>query len=136
MCFVKTSHPVGHPIHHGGLITSHFKCIIYDALRDLVPSVQFKKCDVNDRVIILVKLHVEACNFTKNISPSWVFFTFLKLNEWYQIVQSITYILPINRSAVLPTSSDANRTTVAVLPPIRWLWSPRPICHTILGKLS
>ena len=43
------------------------------------------------RVLILVRLRASACNFTKiNISP-WVFFTFLKLYKWYQIVQRVTY---------------------------------------------
>ena len=29
-------------------------------------------------------------NFTKSITSSWVFFTFLKLYKWYQIIQNIT----------------------------------------------
>ena len=33
-----------------------------------------------------------ACNFTKSNTPPWVFFTFLKLNKWYQIAQNILYI--------------------------------------------
>ena len=41
-------------------------------------------------VLILVKLQPSACNFTKINSPSWVFFAFFKLYEWYQIVQRIT----------------------------------------------
>ena len=28
--------------------------------------------------------------FTKSNTPPWVFFTFLKLYEWYQIAQNIT----------------------------------------------
>ena len=32
-----------------------------------------------------------TCNFTKNNTPPWVFFTFFKLYKWYQIAQSITY---------------------------------------------
>ena len=43
-------------------------------------------------VLILVKLNVEACNFTKINTPPWVFFTFLKLHEWYQIAQNNTYV--------------------------------------------
>ena len=31
-------------------------------------------------------LIAEACNFTKINTPPWVFFTFLKLYKWYQIV--------------------------------------------------
>ena len=30
-----------------------------------------------------------ARNFTKSNTPSWMFFMFLELCEWYQIVQSI-----------------------------------------------
>ena len=29
---------------------------------------------------------------TKSNTPSWVFFTFFKLNKWYQIAQNITNI--------------------------------------------
>ena len=31
----------------------------------------------------------KACNFTKIKTPPWVFFTFFKLYEWYQIAQRI-----------------------------------------------
>ena len=30
-------------------------------------------------------------NFTKGITPPWVFFTFFKLHKWYWIVESITF---------------------------------------------
>ena len=33
-----------------------------------------------------------ACNSTKNNTPSWMFFTFLKLYKWYQIAQRITFV--------------------------------------------
>ena len=41
-----------------------------------------------------VLLYYESCrflasNFTKNNTPPWVFFTFLKLYKWYQIAQSV-----------------------------------------------
>ena len=36
---------------------------------------------------------VARCNFTKSITPPWVFFTFFKLNKWYQIAQGITYMI-------------------------------------------
>ena len=36
-------------------------------------------------VLILVKLQIEASNFTKINTPPWVFFTFFKLYKWYQI---------------------------------------------------
>ena len=42
------------------------------------------------RVLILVKLQAEACNFTKINNLPWVFFTFFKLYKWYQIAQRIT----------------------------------------------
>ena len=37
-------------------------------------------------VLLLVKLQA------KNNTPPLVFFTFLKLYEWYQIAQNITYV--------------------------------------------
>ena len=43
-------------------------------------------------VILLVKLQAEAYNFTKSNTFPYVFFTFLKLNEWYQIAQSMPYL--------------------------------------------
>ena len=33
---------------------------------------------------------LKAYNYTKSNTPSWVFFTFLKLKKCYQIVQNIT----------------------------------------------
>ena len=36
-------------------------------------------------------LQAEACNFTKSNTPTWVLFMFFKLNEWYQIAQSMTF---------------------------------------------
>ena len=41
----------------------------------LLPFVQIK----------IREKHPLACNFTKSSTPSWVFFTFLKLYKWYQI---------------------------------------------------
>ena len=41
-------------------------------------------------VLLLVKLHAKAWNFTKGNTPPWVFFTFFKLKKWYQIAQNIT----------------------------------------------
>ena len=35
-----------------------------------------------------------ACNFTKNNTLPWVFFTFFKLYKWYQIAQRTTYTFP------------------------------------------
>ena len=56
-----------------------------DALRNLVPFVQFKKREKHPwRSVIL------ACNFTKSNTPPWVFFTFFILCKCYQIAQRIT----------------------------------------------
>ena len=44
--------------------------------------------NTHGRVLLLVKLQSEACDFG---TPSWVFLTILKLPKWYQIAQSITY---------------------------------------------
>ena len=52
---------------------SHFFILIYGALRDLVPFVQFKNVkNTHGGVLFLVK-------FTEINTPPWVFFTFLKL---------------------------------------------------------
>ena len=32
-----------------------------------------------------------ACNFTKSVTPPWVFFTFFKFCKWYQIAKIVTY---------------------------------------------
>ena len=52
---------------------------IFGALGDLVPCAQFKKRE---------KHPWRSVN-----TPPWVFFTFFKLYEWYQIAQSITYLV-------------------------------------------
>ena len=43
-------------------------------------------------VLLLGKLHAEACNFTKSNTPQWVFYTFFKLYKLYQIAQSVSYM--------------------------------------------
>ena len=48
------------------------------------------------RVLLLVKLQASACNFTKSNTPPSVFFMFFKLYKWYQIVQSVSFIIPEN----------------------------------------
>ena len=45
--------------------------------------------NIHGGVILLVKLQASACNFTKSITPPWVFFMFLKLDNWYKIAQSV-----------------------------------------------
>ena len=44
------------------------------------------------RVLLLVKLHAEACNFTKSNTPPWVFFAFFRSWNLYQIAQSVSYM--------------------------------------------
>ena len=47
---------------------------ICDALRNLVPFVQFKKCEnTHGGMLLLVKFQF------KSNTPSWMFFTFFKL---------------------------------------------------------
>ena len=43
-------------------------------------------------VLLLVKLRLLACNFSKSNTFPWVFFTFFELHKWYQIAQCITYL--------------------------------------------
>ena len=57
---------------------------ICDALRDLVPFVQFKNREKHPWRSV-------NFNFTKINTPPWVFFTFFKLYKWHQIPQPITY---------------------------------------------
>ena len=58
-----------------------------DALRDLVPCVQFKKREnTYGGVLLLVKLQAEA---SKRNTPPWMFLTFFKLYQWYHVAQSV-----------------------------------------------
>ena len=43
-------------------------------------------------VLLLVTLQTFSMQNTKNNTPPWVVFTFLKLYKWYQITQNITFI--------------------------------------------
>ena len=44
-------------------------------------------------VLPLVKLQLQACNFTKSNTPPWVFLRFLfKLCKWHLITQSVSYL--------------------------------------------
>ena len=56
----------------------------WDALRDLVPFVNLKREKHPWRSVTF-----RACNFTRSNIPSWVFFMFFKLHEWYQIKEII-----------------------------------------------
>ena len=49
---------------------------------------------------------LKACNFTKSNIPPWVFFTFFKLYNWYQIAQRITNSPLILLNPVCPTSKS------------------------------
>ena len=60
---------------------------ICGALRDLLLFVQFKKREKHPWRSVNF-----SNNFTKINTPPWVFFTFLKLYRWYQIVQNITNV--------------------------------------------
>ena len=63
------------------VMASHMHSAIWYRLHN---SKNVKK--THEVVLLLV-----ACNFTKSNTPSWVFFTFLKLNKWYQIAQNVSY---------------------------------------------
>ena len=55
-------------------------------------KVPFLEYALHGGVMLLVKLQALACSFTKCITSPWVFFTFFKLYECYQIAQrSITH---------------------------------------------
>ena len=50
--------------------------------------------NTHEGVLLLVELQVPPRNFTKSNTRPWMFFTFLKLYyKWYQIAQSIAFIL-------------------------------------------
>ena len=73
----------------------------WDVLRDLVPFAQLKNAkNTHGEVILLVKVQVSACNFTKSIVPPWVFFSrfFFKLYKCYQTAQSIRNIPYLQRT--------------------------------------
>ena len=63
-----------------------------DALRNIVPLYNLKNVKITHGVLLLlVKLQVELCNFTKSNTSPWVFFTFLKMYKLYQNEERITY---------------------------------------------
>ena len=57
--------------------------------------------NTHEGVLILVKLHAEACNFTMTNTPPWVFFTFFKLYKWYQIAQRTIYFQRIENFSLI-----------------------------------
>ena len=81
------------------------------ALRDLVPCAQFKK---REKHPWRSNTFSKAAGFSLKVTPlPWVFFTFFKSYEWYQIAQSTTckkYTIKLSRkkhitSAILNTST-------------------------------
>ena len=65
---------------------------ICDALRDLVPFVQFEKREKHPwRSVNFSKVAAWSRSFTKISTARWVFFTFFKLCKCYQIAQRTTY---------------------------------------------
>ena len=52
-------------------------------------------------VLFFVSLQAKACNFTKSNTLPWVFFTFFKLYERYQIAQRTTYSTTIATGAII-----------------------------------
>ena len=81
--------------------------MIFDALRNLLPSIQFKKRKkTHGGVLLLVKLQVLACNFTKKNTPPWVFFMFFKLYKWYEVEQRTTYNLSTSDSEAYSKLED------------------------------
>ena len=42
---------------------------------------------------LLIELLAKAFNFTKSITPPWVFFTFFLLYKRHQISQSVSFVL-------------------------------------------
>ena len=49
--------------------------------------------NIHNAVLLLVKLQTSICNFTKSNIPPWAFSTFLKLHQWYQIAQNVSYAI-------------------------------------------
>ena len=68
----------------GGSNYNSFCPLLCVILRDLVPSLQFKKHEKHPWKSITFRK-------TKSNTPTWVFFTFFKMYKWYQIAQQIAY---------------------------------------------
>ena len=83
---------------------------ICDALRDLVPFMQFKKHEKHQwRSVTFSKVtnyRLSACNFTKINTPPRVFFSFFfKLYKWYQIAQK-HHILVVRKMCLVNLLSN------------------------------
>ena len=68
---------IKHWLHHHQPNFSTEKNLIWDALRDMVPFVQFKKHKRTPVDECYFWWSCRACNFTKSNTSPWVFFTFL-----------------------------------------------------------
>ena len=68
------------------------KFLFFDALRDLVPFVKFKKREKTQKT---AENRWKPATLLKVTLLHGFFFTFFKLYKWYQIVQGITYFAPI-----------------------------------------
>ena len=44
-------------------------------------------------LLLLIKLQNNTCDFTKSNTRPWVFFSFFKLYNWYQIAQSLSFLM-------------------------------------------
>ena len=93
----------------------------YNALRNLIPLVQFEKREkIYGGARLLVKLLVKACNFTKINTPLWVFFKFFKLCKWLQIAQSVSMMKCFARRShdlrevVLPGDQERNLERIGI----------------------
>ena len=71
----------------GQLWGKNFKIVMLCAIQYHVHNLKNLK-KTHERVLLSVKMQAKARNFAKSNTPPWVFFTFFKLYEWYQIAQS------------------------------------------------
>ena len=60
---------------------------LLDAFRDLVPCAQFKKREKRSWTSVTFS---KVAGFTKRNTDSRMFFTFLKLDKWQKIAQSVS----------------------------------------------
>ena len=61
--------------------------------------------NTNGGVLLLVKLQVSSCNFTKSNTLPLMFFTFFKLQKWYQIAQHM-FVKFVNVTVDLKASAS------------------------------
>ena len=99
-------------------------------------TIYYQKCNLKSMknteggVLLLVKLQGEAFNFTRSNTPSWLFFTFSKLYNWYQIAQSITFsrlqlilLLIIHISSLIVTCNQKDFPISKSFSSLCYLWS-------------